>query len=101
MSFVSDEVVEKVNHVGGKVLPRSGRHRAAARDAETYQRDHRLAAASERSFQLRRPDCVRVHRFRNCDAVTAAEHLNPRAPGVVNMRRERAHCATRRAGNRR
>ncbi len=52
MSFVSNEVVEKVDHVGGEVLPRRGRHRAAASDAETNQRDDSFAAAREGSRQL-------------------------------------------------
>lgn len=52
MSFVSNEVIEKVNHVGRKVLPGSGRHRASASDAEANQSDDSFAAARECSRQL-------------------------------------------------
>jgi hypothetical protein len=43
--FVSDEVVEKVDEVSGKVLPRGRRDRAATRYAKPDQFDHAFAAA--------------------------------------------------------
>ena len=49
MGFVSDEVVEKVDHVGGEVLPGCRRHGAAASNTETYQRNDAFAAARQRA----------------------------------------------------
>ena len=52
MGFVSDEVVEKVDHVGGKVLPRRGWDRSAALNAEANQGDDSITAPVECFRQL-------------------------------------------------
>lgn len=47
--FVSDEVVEKVDHVGREILPRYRRDRATASNTQPDQSNDTRTAACERS----------------------------------------------------
>src|SRR5262249_55439641 len=86
--LVRYKITEKMCKIGGKVLPGSRRNRAAARYAEPDQFDHAFTAACERSQQLRRSHRAAIHGLWHLDSVACADHLDPHAPGVVNVRRK-------------
>ena len=99
MRLMSDKVVEKVNEIGGKVLPGCRRDGAAPRRTEPDHVDDAFAAAFKSTRQARWFNCSGVDSPRHRDAMTRCDHLDPHAPRVVNVGCERPNRAARRAGD--
>ena len=99
MRFVSYEVTQKVYEIGGKVLPGGGRDCAAAIDAQLDHSNDAVAAARERAQQLRRPHLACIDRARHGNTMTLADHLDPHAPYVVDVRADGPNSAPGRTGN--
>lgn len=97
--FVGHEIAEEVDQVRREVLPRCWWYCAATRHSEFYQLNHALAAAPKRAHQPRWPNCTSIDCLRNYDAVTTADHLDPRAAGVVNVCGDGPNSTPRRTGN--
>lgn len=99
MRFVSDEVIQEVYDVRRKILPGCRWNGSAASHRKLDQVNHPTAAAWKRAQQFRRLYRSPVDGFRNYDAVTRADHLDPCTAGIVNVRGEGPDGATRVAGN--
>src|SRR5437868_5411589 len=97
--LVGHEVAEKVHKVRWEVLPRGRRDRATAFYAEPDQSNNSFAATLECARQLCLTNGAPNNPSRNFDAMARADHLDPHAPGVMNMRRDGPNCATRHARN--
>jgi len=96
--LVSHEIAEKVHDIRRKVLPRSCRHRATASYTESNQANDALAAACERAQQLCGPNHATINPSRYHNTMARANHFDPHAPGVVNVRHDHPNRAARRAG---
>ena len=95
VSLVSHEVAEKMHKIRREVLPGGWRNRAVTRQAEPDQFDHPAAAAFESALQFRGPNRAPIDAPWNRNTMTLAYHLDPRTPGVVNVRREHSNRAPR------
>ena len=91
MCLVSYEIGKEVDQIGGEVLPRSGRNVATASCTEADQLDHSVAATRECTQQLPRSYCTPINQPRNLNAVIHSDHLDPHAPGIVNVRDDHSH----------
>jgi len=99
MRLVGDKVVQKVDQVRRKILPGCGWNRSTASDPKLNQINHPTTAVSECTQQFRGFHRASVYGFRNRDAMTRTDHLDPHASGVMDMGGDRSYSATRRAGN--
>jgi len=97
--LVCDEVTQKVHNVGGEILPGCGWNRSTASDRKLDQVNHSAATSRECAQQLRWLYGSPVDGFRNYDAVTRTNHLDPHAASIVKVSGDGADSATRRAGN--
>ena len=91
MCLVSYEIGKKVDQISGKVLPRGWWNSTAASDAETNQLDHSFAATRKCAQQLSRSNCTTINQARNFNAMVRTDHLDPHAPGVVNVGDNHSH----------
>jgi hypothetical protein len=96
--LVSHEVAKKVHYIRRKVLPGGCGHRAAASYTESNQANDAVAAACERAQQLCRPYRATINRSRDHNAMARADHFDPHAPGVMNVRHDHPNRSARRAG---
>ena len=102
VALVRHEIGQHVADVQRQVAPHvrlRRRHLAASRDAELEKRLDAVTAPPERGQQLSAPDPSPVYQSGYWNPVWLAERLQPRAPGVMQMRRDHAHRTSWRSRN--
>jgi hypothetical protein len=97
--LVSNEVSKEVHEICGEVLPGGWRDCATSSGSEPDQFNKALVAARKRTLQLRWTNRPAINRSRHYDPVLGTDHLDPHAPGVVNVRCKHSNGAARRARN--
>ena len=97
MRFMRDQICENVDHINGQIHPCHSRYRnsSAAIDSELEQFDDPATAPRERWQQLLARHRVQTDSLWSQDPESLAQHLDPHAANIVNVRSDRAHGTSR------
>src|SRR6185369_8917888 len=93
MRLMRYKVIQKMHHVRRKILPRRWWNRSTTRHRKRDQINHSTTAPRQRAQQLPWLHRSPVDRFRNHNAMTRADHLDPHTPCVMNVSSERPDSA--------
>src|SRR6185369_7265903 len=97
--LMRDEIIQKVHHIGRKILPYRRRNRSATRGGKLDQINHPTTTPRQRTQQRPWLHSSAINRLGNDNTMTRTDHLDPHAPRIMNMSSECPDSAAPVAGH--